>query len=94
MYSQEAWYACKGSLENPSRAGVNSGRSLSSSSESGGAGADEDDEEALGLRVSNSVVFVVVLDLGASSFAFLMGCGSGLAGMYYRISVNHYGNIA
>ena len=37
------------------------------------------DEEAFGLRVLNSVVFVVNLDfcLGASTFAFLIGCGSG-----------------
>lgn len=67
-------------MENPSRAGVSSGKSLSSSSESGGAGVDgSGDEEAFGLRVLNSVVFVVNLDfcLGASTFAFLIGCGSG-----------------
>ena len=70
--SHEVWYAYKGSLENPSKVGVNSGRSLSSSSKSGGADVDVDvDGEGFGLRVSNSVV--VVFNLGASSFAFLMG---------------------
>lgn len=72
---------------------VNSGRSLSSSSSSAsesGAAAGGEEEEALGLRVSNSVVLVFVVDLylylGASILAFLMGSGSGLADIYYEFA--------
>lgn len=69
---------------------VNSGRSLSSSSASESGAAAGGEEEALGLRVSNSVVLVFVVDLylylGASILAFLMGSGSGLADIYYEFA--------
>ena len=83
MNFQEVSYAHKGSRENASKDGVSSGRSASSSGSrvSSSVGAEV---EALGFKTSISVV--LALDLGfVSSFAFLMGAGSGGAGTYCKL---------
>lgn len=86
----------RGMRENSRREGVKEGRGSSSSSSSSvwiSSSSSRDfgteevavgwEEDALGLRTSIEVVFDLVLVVGLlSSFAFLIGVGSGFAGVY------------
>ena len=88
IYRNDSSYFPTPILAKPSREGVNSGRGSSSSSsaaagswaEAPGAGA-EVDADAVGLRVSNSVVVVLMVFLGLEVGSAV---GVSFAGTYYE----------